>query len=317
MCGVIRRKFDFRSCPSRECCIEPTLSFGSPSREMLTLKNPKKYIMKLNKTKAILSALVAGSLAISMAGANAAVDYASGSLILGIRTSATDDPIFEFNLGQASLFRDNPNVGFLGNIGDILSDNYGASWYSSINLFFGVIGNASAGDTTDPQTIYVSQRRNNATSIATAPSGIGGTAIGTALTQFGDVAATFAAQDAEPGTGNKGVLFAADTAFLHTWQDYTNTGTFGLFGVGSGLQRFNFNNDQTIYGIEHVEGAVDLFRAVRPDSGPVSWTYETTIVITQSGDIYAVPEPSSYALIAGGLMAILFFRRRMNASLKA
>ena len=246
-----------------------------------------------------------------MAGANAAVDYTSGSLILGFRTNSTTTPIFEFNLGLGETFRDNPAVGYLGNIGTILSDNYGPNWFSSSTLFFGVIGDSSASDPVN--TIYVSQRRSSATTQASAPFGVAGTTIGNSLTSFGDLATTFAAQDAEAGTGNKGVLFSQDTAFLNTWQDYATAGA-SMFGINSGQQVFSNNNNQTIAGITNVEGAVDIFRAVKPDSGNAAWTYETTIVIRGNGDIYAVPEPTTSVLLAGGMAITLFFRRRRHTS---
>ncbi len=266
------------------------------------------------KTKALLFSLALGSLAIPMVSANAAVAYTAGDLILGVRSSNGAEPsIFELNLGSNASLLEGSGPILLGNIGDILTAQYGSDWYSANDLYFGVIGVAAAGDPAG--TIYASQRRGtNQTSTAqsAAPFNLTDSGLGVTASYVTGLTNTFIAQNAYAGTNGKGVLFASDTAGLNTWSDYAkNSGAD--FNINSSLeQRFDANNNITLFGVTDVQGAVDLYRITTGNSPNNIGVYQTTIVIRQNGDIYAVPEPSTYLLLGASLLVVTVFRRRLN-----
>lgn len=274
--------------------------------------------MKLAKTKAALLSVAAGTLiAISSASA-ATVDVGSGDLVLGFRdTVSTTD--FQFSLGSVSTLRDNPNSGFLGNIGSFLSiyDNGGTSWYDSSTLSWGAVA-ATSGNLADSalngdpaRTVYFSMASGIAASTAKISTGSGRS---TATTAINGLVTTMAGLESTTSDG-LGVSLS-DTYVGNNWSDYmTGSGDFSV--LPNIEQTMSAVSNTTYMGIANVEAILNVYRVLNSTSGanPTgtvgTGSYVTTLVITQSGDIYAVPEPSTYALLViAGIAAVVFLRRR-------
>jgi len=82
-------------------------------------------------------------MALAAPSAMGAFTFANGDLILGFQATSgigSDKNVF-LNLGSGTSYRDNPNVGAIGNIGATLTLAFGANWYSRSDLYFGVVGN--------------------------------------------------------------------------------------------------------------------------------------------------------------------------------
>lgn len=274
--------------------------------------------MKLTKIKAILAASAAGAI-FSMASASAAVvDYAYGDLLIGFTAASGQgsNQIVMVSLGSATALRDATSSDFsLTNIGSELSLTFGTNWYERTDLYWGAIGvynTSPEGDSYlgDPDgTIYASRSR---TSIATKSTAWNPSGEQQALSQIGPMQANFASQTASE-TNSSAAVFNTNN---NSWDKYNPPDvnaniSFQIFSsTGLGIeQKFGTGAYGSFFGNE-VEGALDLYRVLYNTSGAAS--YEGTIVINSTGDIgfSPVPEPSTYALIAIGLGAVLFFRRR-------
>lgn len=292
------------------------------------------------KSKLCAWVLTAGSLAISAVAANAQnAFHAPSDLVLtfqnpGGTTGATQTVTVA--LGNVStIFRDGGLFTSI-NIASTLSSTYGASWYDTSTLWAGAAGfrGTSASSTqlldSDPhQTIYVSKARTSVGTAGIANSSISSIPLnsGTGITsginsvknqietvgttaQFVQATSASFIDDQNPFS-SPGVQNAA----------YSNIagGVQGAFGAG--------NLGSNVLGASGVvELALDLYRIqTRNDvagqygfgAAVNSGSYLGTLTINQAGDVNfnAVPEPSTYALIA--LAGILYFfvnkRRKANS----
>lgn len=274
--------------------------------------------MKLAKTKAALLSVAAGTLITISSASAATVDVGTGDLVLGFRdTVSTTD--FQFSLGSVAALRDNPNAGFLGNIGSFLSiyDNGGTSWYDSSTLTWGAVA-ATSGDPSaaaldgDPyRTVYFSMASGTAASSAKISTSSGRS---TATTAINGLVTTMAGLESTTSDG-LGVSLS-DTYVGNNWSDYmTGSGDFSV--LPNIEQTMSAISNTTYMGIANVEAILNVYRVLNSNTGadPTgtvgTGSYVTTLVITQSGDVYAVPEPSTYALLAiAGVAAVVFLRRR-------
>jgi len=304
--------------------------------------------MKQIKTKLRVLALAAGSLAITMAGANAAnSNYAAGDLVLYFQQEGSSNTLY-VDLGAATTYRGSATGADVANILNIidistqLNTAFGSNWATATNLYMGVAGvySTSAGSTLTagdpPRTLYVGQSRDSAGTVgqvnSAGYSGIGDTDMTGAASNITAMIAPF-----KDSTGANGYNAAAivsptsvsnidnqnpflapgiqDTAFTVFAGGVQQVSTGGLFAANYGP-------------VSNVSMAVDLYRIQAKSNvvGQVGYlaavgegTYEGTLTLDNAGSVSfvnAVPEPSTYALFGISALGIGFVvarRRKANA----
>lgn len=257
------------------------------------------------------------------------VTYTNGDLLVGFRASGGlgADTTFVYNIGSSVGYRDNPNQGFVGDVGDQLASIYGADWFTRSDVSFGVVGVrdntspafASPVDGDPSATIYASRAASDFGSSTAwgSPSAFSSSQVIGAATQIVSfthsgslVAGTFSFQTAAAGTGGLGAFVS--TSVTNDWANYTAVNAdFGLFTGGI---------ENTFGGVEEF-AYVDLYRILATATGanPAGvrgvGDYITTIGLNAAGEIYvgtsAVPEPSTYAALFGvAALTVAGFRRR-------
>ncbi len=275
------------------------------------------------KSKLNRFALIAlAGTAMVMGSANAApVVFADGDLVLGFRSGASS--VYQFNLGSSISFRDNGNLGLIANIGTDLVSIFGSNWYSDGTLYMGIAGvrtnNTGASPVSgDPAvTIYTSKSRSNLANNSTAPTLTPRVNTATLITSMQN---SFKLQNATANSSGLGAEVAKTVA--GDWSEYMTASTDFTYMTDI-EQKLDVISSGTFAGVTQVEGALDLYRILNTTTGASpsgtvgTGSRETTIVIRQNGDIYAVPEPSTYALLGLSAVAIAFVIRRRNQKLNA
>lgn len=234
-------------------------------------------------------------------------------------------------LGNVStVFRDGGSFSSI-NIGSTLSSTFGSTWYDTSTLWAGAAGFRGTSSTStalldqDPhQTIYLSKARTSVATAAGAPT-IGlntGTGITSGINQVKNQMET---------VGNTNPFVQATSAsFIDDNNPFTSVGVQGAAyqDIGGGVQgNFGAGNLGTnvLGATGTVELALDIFRIqTRNDvagqfglgAAVNSGSYLGTLTINQDGlvNFQAVPEPSTYAMVA--LAAGLFFLINRRRKLK-
>jgi hypothetical protein len=278
--------------------------------------------------KFISKALLLGvGLAAASSSAMAAFTFTNGDLILGFQATAGtgQDKNVYFNLGSGVGFRNNSDLGLLGNVSSVLSATYGSNWYSRSDVYFGVIGNLNSGP--NPPAIGGVQPVNGDASrtlyvsaAASAPQlgtlrGVG-TVTTASLASVGNFVSSIEGQFAN-------MVQTANNTVTNDQQDEPGAWSVGwttrnpvpgfAFGALSGGIQQNFGQVGSIT-------YADIQRIVSTNSGTGvvagvigGGTYETTIAIGSDGSITAlsaVPEVSSTLLFGAIGLSAAFQRRR-------
>jgi hypothetical protein len=300
--------------------------------------------MKQIKTKLRILALAAGSLAISMAGANAANSfYAAGDLVLFFQQDGGTQTVYA-NLGNAATLYRGAATGAAGgtnslnflDLSSTLSTAFGAGWASDTSLYAGLAGVWGTSNTLgnlqdgDPQrTLYVSAARSGVGTIGQANSSPAD------MVLAGNSALTTAATGIQ--TQNNILENSYATAVAQSpvgTSQIDNQNTFSL-----GIQNAAFNS--SVAGGVQQQGSAGVFSASFGDAGSTEFaldlyrfqgrdniatqvgfgeglrlgTYEGTVSVGTDGQVSftAVPEPSTYALLGLSALVIGYVVRRRRA----
>lgn len=294
--------------------------------------------MKLFKTKLRVLALAAGSLAISLAGANAAnAFHAPADLVLTFQNpggAQGSTQTVQVALGNVStVFRDGGTFTTI-NIASALSGQFGATWYDTATLWAGAAGFRGTSATLtnlldqDPhQTIYVSKARTSVGTLNQANSVISNLPLnsGTGITSGINAVKN---QMETVGTTNPFVQ-ATSASFIDDQNPFSSPGvqTAAYGDIAGGVQG-NFgagNLGTSVLGAAGtVELAMDLYRfQTRSDlTDPTGFNQTNvgqflgTITINQTGDVNfsAVPEPSTYAMFGLAALVVSFVIARRRKS---
>lgn len=293
--------------------------FGYPSpilSDLINMKTRHGFY-----TLAALAVAVVTALSAPSAQAQSLVTYTQGDLLLGFKKAGVSTDVV-INIGQASLYRDATSdfSVSVGNLGTLLSNNFGANWYNDSSLQWAVVGNPANsgsdfnGDTSG--TIYASKEQttidtqSSLYNVNAANRGLAATRMQTLQGQFDNQ--TAASGNAFATIWDNSVQNAAEADWTDTM---TGLGRTNLaFGVFQPVQI----QGQDATGIDYPGTALDLYRLLAGSAGTTDVTYEGTFRIDSTGavtfgltpGIAAVPEPSRALLLAFGLALPLLRRRR-------
>lgn len=290
--------------------------------------------MKIKKTALLLGIALASSVLTHSVQAQV-LSVSPGDLLVGFYSvdgTSVGQNTYVYNLGQASTWRENTSAtSLIGNINADLENAFGAGWYDNGNIRWGILGSVAIDEAAingDPSlTNYFSRGLDTfAPGSSTAPSFV--------AAQRGTLAnnsKTFrnAMNGKASGANNKGAIVA--TTSVNDYSDFLPPTTSTFFGVGTNPNSsFGAGTIGTGTGGYGVEGALDLWRVLNTTTGadltaglsgsPASvglGQYIGTFTLDSAGNLRldAVPEPSTYALIALGAIAVIVMglRKRLNA----
>lgn len=257
-----------------------------------------------------LAAAFAGLAAALPAGA---ASVATGDLILGVRATGGVGSGFTYvvSLGQASQFTspatatitigDTGSDIYRGNIGQDLTDVYGAGWASRADLQWAIAGGTSGNNlfasapqtgTTIPTALQINtlSGRNLAFSDIQNIVGIG----------------IVGGLDDSPATVNSAGSIES-TSYQNNWRGYLAPGgTAGQAGATGTVDLYSF-------GGAGIEGTPDQALALFNLTSGAAGSFVGSFSIAPTGTVTFVPEPSSVLLLGGSLVTLVFSRRRRNA----
>ena len=325
----------FRGVPGR-IALGQVWSRGSDrfSKNTATYHIMKINVLKTAFNKAALAALALAGFAAAPAGAQNP-NYAPGDLLLFFQQFGGTQTVM-VNLGAATMYRDaTANLLNIVNISGALTGAtpagaaFGSTWYDDPTIFWGLAGvfNNSTSSTTvtngDPgRTLYVSRNRNLVGTEGTTSSTPWSVGSSTDMTT---VANGIIGQNNRMETQSVTAILVEPTSTSNIDQQNlfnisgTPTSSFSVLASGGVQGAFGPGSLGTFGGVA-AEAGLDLYRilAVSPTGTVEPGTlrtghYQGTFVIEQDGDvsyIAPVPEPSTFALLAGSAIFGLIRRRR-------
>ena len=299
--------------------------------------------MKNFKSKLRVLALAAGSLAITMAAANAQnnANYAPGDLVLYFQQEGGTNTVYA-NLGNAATLYRGAATGAAGGINSFnfldinatLISAFGAGWTTDTSIYAGLAAvwgtsatNSLLQDGDPHRTVYVSSARTAVGTIGqanstgrTVASNTGMSTIATAIENQNNIledqyttAVTVSPTSTSQIDNQNPFLSSAiqGTAFGGLAGGVQQRGTSGIFSASFGsLGSTEFALDlYRIAARNNVTGQVGFGDALRVG------TFEGTVTVGTNGQVSftAVPEPSTYALMGLSALVIAFTVRRRRA----
>jgi hypothetical protein len=262
--------------------------------------------MKLKKLAAITAlALVATALVASSARAQVIYDSANGDFLVGFRQEGNTNsvladigPILDFTFSQTFS---------LGNIGTLLSSTFGSGWANDPTVWWSIAGTNRPGDPTRTNYVtYSNGVRQTPWNRLTSGNSL---ALQNKIIAQGNQYNQFSGQQTQ---GNPAVVEAQAQA-PDGYREYMPGGTNDA-GHAQGNISYGFFNPtvEANFGGGVFNASLNLVQLV-PGSGAgtllgtfsLSQTEGSAMQLTFS----PVPEPSTYALVAFGLMGVVVLRR--------
>ena len=294
------------------------MRFGGQAafRESSLVQYQTSNLANMN-SRNLVGAATAALVAVVASVSASAASYTNADLIIGFRsTDPTYPNSLEINLGNAGNLRINGDNFSNVNLNAVLVGTFGSNWFSNNTLSWGIVAANSVSASTvngDPfRAIYFS---NTTTTIGftaedTQPANLTASQRATVATNIGSLATGTNGFTTQADIGGGTVL--VPNAESNSWSGKVTTpSAFGAF-VSTNLESQLGQAGSFSY--------VDLYRAYAA-SGSVTPSYITTFALSSSGLLSAsttsaIPEPSTYAAIVGGLTlaAVAIRRRRKQAA---
>lgn len=222
----------------------------------------------------------------------------SGDLILSFDDPSESTTDFEVDLGQFTLYTGSSQINIV-NIASDLSAVYGSGWYSDSNLSFGILGynntgNVVGGDKNDTNFVSVSGSAFGATT---------GSNLTNRIATIGKISTPLLDLTNVPTDGTAANSFRVSTA-----SGYSYDAIQKLDGYGTGSEvSFNGSTNPSV-----------LLDTLQP--GSTAFATGTSVLssagfsISSAGEVIydaqVAPEPSTYALVIGGLLLLVVLKRR-------
>lgn len=278
-----------------------------------------------------LSALGLLAVVVGLQPAQAAVvNFTPGDLVVGFQRGAADSDLYLVSLGSITTFRDasGPLVN-ITNINTDLETAFGSGWYNLTDLYIGAFSmysRTTANPNGDPgQTVYISRARTSVGTQSTPWSAIGTSDNNTIGAAISGVQTTFDAATAG-NNANGAIMLTSASTYDNSNPPTTAALSWGIFNAAGLGTQYKFDGSTFgNFGVSLVgvsEAAIDLYRIAGESSNPGTQngsftgasSYISTITIDSSGNISAVPEPSTFALLGlvGVSVAGYCIRRRKS-----
>lgn len=269
----------------------------------------------MKKHNLMLAALALIS-ALAFSGTAKAVTYVSGDILLGFRATGGQGLTTNFviDLGQASQFllggvNATGSAVSLGNYGSALASDYGASWFSRSDLRFAAVGGLTSTTYDPTNTLFISRNETTFGTQATAPLRNTGSTQATRLGFITTIGNGYNSATAQATVVGNTVTEDTTQSFSpgNTWQSQIPS----LTSVYTTSLESTFVNGAT-------STALDLFELLPSTSGGAG-NYIGRFTFDNSGNLsfqsQSVPEPGTYGLLLGGVLALVVVVRRRSADL--
>jgi hypothetical protein len=252
------------------------------------------------KRKFILSG-IATTIAISALPAMAQFNYHNGDMLAAFGNGGPTDVIVDLgpisNFNGSSIYSWNLNAVLTATFGGVDSGIYWAVF--GVNDTSG--GGSYAPGQTDPNTIWATLARANASVPTHAPNIFGSSAsFQYPLVYIQTIGNTTSPSQAGPGLI---VDYAPDIELVDT-----SLGTFtGVMHDSTSGYNGNFANTWYYNALNNGPGTSDLYLN-NPGSHPS--TMEGSLILDGAGQFSYVPEPSTWAMLGSGVLTLIALQRR-------
>lgn len=235
--------------------------------------------------------LAAAGMALMIDAAHA--QYAAGDLVVGFTSGTGNDVVYD--LGQFSSF----TSGETWNLFSSLTSAPGG--YANLNgLNWGVVGAQSTGLNSALKTVYSTVPHGQASIPATVASTSIYNGVATSVNTIGQFITS----------GHAGIDAATDAA---SWNGETIVGGTGTFFNNYGSATINNPNSTTPASFTSGSVVEDLYGAKANNTAATllgTMTFDSTGTLTFNAT--AVPEPSTYGVLAGLGLLVLCVRRQLG-----
>jgi len=275
------------------------------------------------KTKIILSTAILALAGI--ANSTSAQTAAFNDLIFGFRaTGGTGSGVnLEVNLGSVGSFV-TQTAGTTVTLGNLsltdLTANYGASWNTRSDLFFGAIGSTNSipgnlgPNNQANKTIWLTSAAGTSPFTAPAWNRQASASQANAISNIGALYNGFngSSSNYTVGANSSSLVFETSQAFSWSTNEAYSSGTvFQIFNPNSQFEQSTNTSGGSVYA--------DLYQ-VTPSAGGAAGTLLGSFALSSAGVLSftagtsAIPEPSTYAAIFGAAaMGVALLRRRRQA----
>lgn len=238
----------------------------------------------------------------------ATITTTNGSIVLGFR-EASSSTAYLVDLGNFSTFQNATGTITLslGNIGADLQATFGGNgtWYTRSDLFWGVFGTSNVSN----PNLYASRERTNPSTPSAPWPNLSGSLTDRQNTATNVIAVSQTWLNGKTSTANSN--FGTVQSGVSGQQSYyTQVATVGVTDFGSTSQ---WSSIEGSFANGAAGTVLDFFRVPNPNVSGGTPSSFGSFSINTSGQVSftAIPEPSTYALMAfAGTVFLVFVRRR-------